>query len=433
MKPTPRYDWTPDKPRYGSARLTEWRDALLTEHNAILERYAEDAPLTAEHDIRVREIQEDLSRIGEDLVRALRGEERTRERRAGSPTVTAEALRALGIGELGELGLVRPARPTLGELITRSAWYEAVKANVGESGDGYRRGEPAIEIRALIDGSGICGDAAMPGMVPPPPPAPAPLTGRSLHVFQLAPTRPADPGASHPFFRAAAFTGLPAYTAPGATKPTVAVNGAFIDGKYLKIAAVTDPQADEVFADSAQFGAWLSAELTMAIYQALDNAMVVYADTTAPQWMGFLQAATLHPVAGALTDPWAGINAGAVLVEASSGYPADSLVMNGATFNKISTVRATAGGQYLLPPPTTFGAPLSFGGLRVALNPGVANDSIIVGAFLGASHWCAKQAVTIDRIHVDDDELKNLSRLRGEIRACLAITKTAGFALVTLT
>jgi Phage capsid family len=315
---------------------------------------------------------------------------------------------------------------TLGGAITQSAGYQALRGAL--PGEGPHRA--VFDIQAALTGTSFCAPVQMPA--PPPGPAAAPVAPMAvrLRVNQLLPHIATDSGAVSYLQITSKATGA-AVVPIGTLKPAFTLNGQFLEGKLVTIAAtlvVDDAQLE----DADGLRATLDAELASGIADSLD-AEILTGTGTGGRWLGLLLGATGTPyavVAG--QSPLDAILAASAALEDASGRAPDGIVMNATTYAASLAVKATGSGMPLVPP-TPYPA-LVFPGtnLRLALNAAVANGEALLGSYWLGAKLDSKRDVRIEISNsVSDSFLKNQSVIRAELRTFLAITRPHAFGTIT--
>lgn len=114
----------------------------------------------------------------------------------------------------------------------------------------------------------------------------------------------------------------------------------------------------------------------------------------------------------------------------ASGFPADAIVMNPATWYSL---RVAKDGEYRYYGGGFFGAQNvpNLWGIPVCVTTAVDADEIIVGAFKACASVVTNGGVSIEAVNTDqDDFVKNLMTIRCEERLALAVRRPAGFTLI---
>lgn len=114
----------------------------------------------------------------------------------------------------------------------------------------------------------------------------------------------------------------------------------------------------------------------------------------------------------------------------ASGYPADAIVLNPATWYSL---RVAKDGEYRYYGGGFFGAQNvpNLWGIPVCVTTAVDADEIIVGAFKACASVVTNGGVSIEAVNTDqDDFVKNLMTIRCEERLALAVRRPAGFTLI---
>lgn len=376
----------------------------------------EDRDFTPAERIEVEQIQARMEKLSSKLTR----EESFTDLLS---TVNAHAISA-GIGP--SPGFRSAAGDTLGAAITRSPSYQALRGAL--PGEGPHRA--VFEIQAALTGTSFCAPVQMPAPPPGPAAVPAAPTAVRLRVNQLLPHVATDSGVVSYLQITSKATGA-AVVPMGTLKPAFTLNGQFLEGKLVTIAAhliVDDAQLE----DADGLRATVDAELVSGIADSLD-AEILTGTGTGGRWLGLLLGATGAPyavVAG--QSPLDSILAASAALEDASGRAPDSIVMNATTFAASLAVKATGSGMPLVPPIPYPALVFPGTNLRLALNAAMANGEALLGAFWLGAKLDGKREVRVEISNsVADSFVKNQSVIRSELRTFLAITRPATFGKIT--
>lgn len=221
-----------------------------------------------------------------------------------------------------------------------------------------------------------------------------------------------------------AMEGEPAVTAEGALKPQVHFADPTPVTVSLKKIAEFIKESDEYIADYKFLESAINGRLMYALQLKEQNELVADLVGTSGIQTGTFATADAATLAdtlfGAATD-----------VQTGSGYAADAIVMNPATWQILRLGKdkngAYYGGGYFAD-----GQGKQIWGIPVVTTTAVTAKQIIVGAFKTCGSVVQKGGVTVESTNSNEDDfVKNLMTIRAEERLALAVRRPAGFKLLT--
>lgn len=224
-----------------------------------------------------------------------------------------------------------------------------------------------------------------------------------------------------------AMEGVPAVTAEGVAKAQVH----FADPTPVTVSLekITEyiKESDEYIEDYPFLASVVNGRLLYALGLAEQNALVakllgtsgIQTDNTS--WTGTTKADELaDAIFGALMD-----------VQDQSGYAADAIVLNPATWQLIRLGK-DGNNQYYGGGYFSDGQGKQLWGIPVVVTTAVTASQIVVGAFKTCGSVVQKGGVSVEMTNSNEDDFKkNLMMIRAEERLALAVRRPAGFKLLT--
>lgn len=221
-----------------------------------------------------------------------------------------------------------------------------------------------------------------------------------------------------------AIEGAPAVTAEGAQKPQVHFADPTPVTVALKKIACHIKESDEYIDDYPFLASAINGRLLYELGLVEQNILVADLLATSGIQTGTIASgATETDIADAILQA-------AMDVQEGSGFAADGIVLNPATWYALRVGKHNGeyyGGGY-------FGAQdiPNLWGIPVCITPAVTGSQIIVGAFKTCGSVVSKGGITVEAVNTDqDDFIKNLMTIRAEERLALAVRRPAGFKLLT--
>ena len=223
-----------------------------------------------------------------------------------------------------------------------------------------------------------------------------------------------------------AIEGAPAATNEGAKKPQVHFADPTPHTVSLSKIAAFIKESDEYINDYAFLASAINGRLLYHHQLVVQNTLVSALKGTSgigdndDTW-------TASSTATELADL---ILKEAMDLQNASGFPADAIVMNPATWYSL---RVAKDGEYRYYGGGFFGAQNvpNLWGIPVCVTTAVDADEIIVGAFKACASVVTNGGVSIEAVNTDqDDFVKNLMTIRCEERLALAVRRPAGFTLI---
>lgn len=224
-----------------------------------------------------------------------------------------------------------------------------------------------------------------------------------------------------------AMEGTPAVTAEGAKKAQVHFANPTAVTVSLKKITEFIKESDEYINDYPFLASAINGRLLYALGLKEQNELVsdllgtsgIQTDSTS--WTGTTKADELADIIfSALMD-----------VQEQSGYAADAIVMNPATWQLIRLGKDSNnqyyGGGYFAD-----GQGKQLWGVPVVVTTAVTASQIIAGAFKTCGSVVSKGGVSVEATNSNEDDfLHNLMTIRAEERLALAVRRPAGFKLIS--
>lgn len=236
-------------------------------------------------------------------------------------------------------------------------------------------------------------------------------------------------------------TNAAAAIAEAAQKPESAIVLALVNEPVRKVATFL-PVSDEMLEDVAQIRSYLENRLRLFVQHAMEGQLL-NGTGTAPQLRGLLNRTGVQTVVTVtpLTAQKAidGIFQAITDIRTNAFLEPDAVVIHPTNWQLLRTARDTngqyyAGGPFMGPYGQGGLAADSIWGLPAIVTSAIAAGTVLVGAFRTASQAFLRTGLTVEasNSHADFFQL-NMTALRAEQRAALAVYRPAGFSKITLT
>ena len=401
------------------------RDELLEmqEHaKAIVSKaLAEERDMTEEEDQQFKGATAELNRLEAKVAARSRTEgllaELTKRNGGGQLVVPAQSLPV-------------PAAPqqltyakSYGAQFVESEGYLEFRAAGGARGGNWATS--LIELKAPIGYPTI--PAFAPGVlsgISGPMPLPRPP-----QMLSLLATGSVD-GSVVAYIREKTWTNNAAIVAPGALKPESIKDFETVQQALAKIAHFV-LVVDEMLMDVSGLRTFIDNQMEWGVLVKLED-QVLNGTGVAPNFTG-LRVVPGHLTVAADADlPLASAILSAITQIQASGYQPNGIVMNPATFGLVVGQASPNAGYYLGPGAFQDTPALRFWGLPVVASSQMPAGEALVGAFSTAATLFRKDGVVTQASNSHADYFaRNVTAIRAEIRAALAIYQPGAFALVT--
>ena len=234
-------------------------------------------------------------------------------------------------------------------------------------------------------------------------------------------------GSSLTFLVEGAMEGSAKVTAEGAEKAQVHFADPTPVTVSLKKVTEYIKESDEYVEDYAFLASAVNGRLLYALGLTEQNELV--ADLVGTSG---IQTDTASWTADTKADALADIIFGALMdVQEQSGFAADAIVMNPATW-QILRLGKDSNNQYYGGGYFADGQGKQLWGVPVVVTTAVTNSQIIVGAFKTCGSVVQKGGVSVEMTNSNEDDFKkNLMTIRAEERLALAVRRPAGFKLLS--
>lgn len=310
-----------------------------------------------------------------------------------------------------------------GAQFVESEGYLEFRASGGPRGGNWATS--LIELKAPVGYPTI--PAFAPGVLPGIT-GPLPLPRPPMMLSLLA-TGNVD-GSVVAYLREKTWTNNAAIVAPGALKPESIKDFETIQQALAKIAHFV-LVVDEMLMDVSGLRTFIDNQMEWGVLQKLED-QVLNGTGVAPNFMG-LRVVPGHLTVAADADvPLASAILSAITQIQANGYQPNGIVMNPATFGLVVGQASPNAGYYLGPGTFQDTPALRFWGLPVVASSQMPAGEALVGAFSTAATLFRKDGVVTQASNSHADYFaRNVTAIRAEIRAALAIYQPTAFALVT--
>jgi phosphoribosylcarboxyaminoimidazole (NCAIR) mutase len=312
------------------------------------------------------------------------------------------------------------ALKSLGRQFVESAGFAEFKAAGGPRGGTWAT--PIIELKAptlpptyALSGTGILQGT----MIQPLPPV-------MPSMLSLLATGTTDGGVIY-YLREQAWTNNAAVVAPGAAKPESPKTFEYVQQALVKLAHWV-AIADEMFEDVSSLETFINTQMARGVLQKLED-QVLNGSGTGGQMTGLLTATTQSVAAGV---PLSAAFLSAIATIQAQGYQPNGIVVNPLDFALIVGESAPNAGYYLGPGAFQDTPALRLWGVPVVGSNQMPAGTGLVGAFGQGAILYRKDGVSVQASNSHTDYfIKNITTIRAEIRAALAVLNPAAFCEVT--
>lgn len=241
------------------------------------------------------------------------------------------------------------------------------------------------------------------------------------------------------YLRETVATNNAAAVAEGGLKPASVLTLVRVNQALSKIATIIDVP-DEVLEDLDQARSYIDARLTLFI-QLEEEEQILYGDGTGANMTGiFNTSGTQTEAATASTDNFDALYRAITKVRTIAFLEPDGVAINPTDYQFLRLQR-DANEQFYGGGPFTGAYGNSPGvvtdpglwGLRTVITPAVTAGVALLGAFQAGAMLFRKGGITVDITNSDEGKFKNnISTIRAEERAALAVFRPNAFVEVTL-
>jgi hypothetical protein len=241
------------------------------------------------------------------------------------------------------------------------------------------------------------------------------------------------------YLRETVATNAAAAVAEGGLKPSSTLTLVRVNQALSKIATIIDVP-DEVLDDLDQARSYIDGRLTLFI-QLEEEEQILYGDGTGANMTGiFNTSGTQTETAAASTDNFDALYRAITKVRTIAFLEPDGVAINPMDYQFLRLQRDAneqfyGGGPFTGAYGNTPGVVTDPGlwGLRTVITPAVTAGVALLGAFQAGAMLFRKGGISVDITNSDEGKFKNnISTIRAEERAALAVFRPNAFVEVTL-
>jgi HK97 family phage major capsid protein len=255
-----------------------------------------------------------------------------------------------------------------------------------------------------------------------------------LRLRALMPTIPVLTG-SIEYTQETSFTPSAAVVPEGTTKPTMVVTYAEATAKVATIASVVKASV-QALADTPMLALWLDNRLLYSC--SLKEEDVILNGDAGNAITGLMGHATAFAYVPATGDTGMDVIGHAIGKLMGQGYQPDGLVLSADDFTALRLLKTTIGNYVFLG--TASSAPddeslvdTSMWAVPLVVSPSMPTGQFLVGAFQQSTILFSRESVNVQiAFQNEDDFVKNMVCLRGELRSGGAVPVPAGLLKGTL-
>lgn len=218
-------------------------------------------------------------------------------------------------------------------------------------------------------------------------------------------------------------------TGTSGTKPEATITYERVTSPVETI-AVTAAVTERELGDASQISAIINQDLMDDLRLQLDSQILTGSGTT-PNLTGMLNAGIqtlgVSTAVGNILDNM--LHAQIAIVTANEP-PADGYVFNPLDWEPMRTLKSTGDGNYFGGSPFLPFTPALWG-LPVVVTNQLTENTALVGAFKRACRLYEREGITIRVGWINDDMVRNIVRVRAEMRAAFAVRRPNALVRVT--
>jgi HK97 family phage major capsid protein len=259
-----------------------------------------------------------------------------------------------------------------------------------------------------------------------------------LRLRTLLPQIPVTSGTVE-YTQETSFTPSAAVVAEAALKPQMAATFTEATAKCATIAQYVKISVQSL-ADTPMLSTWLDGRLTYAV-SLKEESVILNGDATAtPAIQGLMQVAPVFSYTPATGDTGMDVIAHAIGQLTGAGYPVDGVVLNSADYTAMRLLKTTIGSYIFMgtaatgPDDETLAesTPLVWQ-VPMVVSPSMPQGQFLVGSFQLSTVLFVREMMNVQiAFQNEDDFIRNLVTMRGELRSGLAIPLPAGLLKGTL-
>lgn len=224
-----------------------------------------------------------------------------------------------------------------------------------------------------------------------------------------------------------------ATTGTSGLKPESAINYERVT-QAVEVIATWLPITTRALADAPQMQDIINGELLIMLNEELED-QIISGDGTSPNLKGLLNQGILTQATAAGTNNLDTLLYMATKIEVSGKFMATDVLLNPVNWQTLRLLRENAAtatlGGYLMGPPSQVG-PMTIFGMPVMKVQGLTAGTGIVGNFTPVTHALFdRQQSAIRMGYIDDQFVRNMLTILGELRAAFAVKRPYAFCSVT--
>jgi HK97 family phage major capsid protein len=259
-----------------------------------------------------------------------------------------------------------------------------------------------------------------------------------LRLRTLVPQVPVTSG-NIEYTQETSFTPSAAVVAEAALKPQMAAAFAEATAKCATIAQYVKVTVQSL-ADTPMLSTWLDGRLTYAV-SLKEESVILNGDATAtPAIQGLMNVAPAFSYTPATGDTGMDVIAHAIGQLMGAGYPVDGVVLNSADYTAMRLLKTTIGSYIFMgtastgpdDEPLAESTPLTWQ-VPTVISPSMPAGQFLIGSFALSTVLFVREMMNVQiAFQNEDDFIRNLVTMRGELRSGLAIPLPAGLLKGTL-
>lgn len=224
-----------------------------------------------------------------------------------------------------------------------------------------------------------------------------------------------------------------ATTGTSGLKPESAINYERVT-QAIETIATWIPITTRALADAPQMQDIINGELLLMLGEELED-QIISGDGTSPNLRGLLNSSILTQATASGTNNLDTLLKMMTKIEVSGKFGATDIVLNPVNWETLRLLRENAAtatlGNYLMGPPSLPG-PMTVFGIPVVKSQGLTAGTGIVGNFSPVTHTLFDRQQSVIRMgYIDDQFVRNMLTMLGELRAAFAVKRPYAFCSVT--
>jgi HK97 family phage major capsid protein len=257
-----------------------------------------------------------------------------------------------------------------------------------------------------------------------------------LRLREIMPVLPVTSGTIE-YTQETSFTPSAAIVPETTVKPAMGITFTEATAKCATIASIVKVSKQSL-ADVALMNTWLNVRLGYSVNLKEEDTIINGDATNSIQ--GLMQLATPFTYAPATGDTGMDVIAHAIGSLMGKGYAVDGLIVNADDYTAMRLLKTTVGGYIFVGTASTgpddesvLESPMKIWEIPTIISPSMAPGQFIIGAFTQSTILFSREVLTIEiAFQNENDFVRNLVCLRGELRSGLAVPVPAGVLKGTL-